>query len=215
MVRIGVIADSHVGEYLSELPAEVDELLAGCDRIIHAGDVSRGWVLDQLAAIAPVTAVQGDHDTFGDIDLPRVRVIEVEGARIGVVHGRRIYGLEVLVTLVTVLSGGRVRWDGGLARHLLRQTGPVDLMIHGHWHIPVDRTVNGTRIFCPGALCPLGSLAGGRSARPGVGGVVDRTVARFRRLHGPEAQVPAIGIVEVRDGEITARRLTIGDGLKR
>ncbi len=115
-MRVGVVTDTHVGEYLESLPAALVAALDSCDHIIHAGDISRAWVLDELRAIAPVTAVQGDHDTFGDIALPRSAVLTVEGVRIGVTHGRRWYPLEVAVTLATVLSNGLLRWNGGLDR---------------------------------------------------------------------------------------------------
>ena len=60
--RIGVVADSHVGECLASLPPEVGERLAGVDLILHAGDITDVSVLRHLGDIAPVVAVQGDHD---------------------------------------------------------------------------------------------------------------------------------------------------------
>ena len=71
MTRIGVVADSHVGEYLDALPAELFAALHGCDLVLHAGDISRPWVLDELARIAPVVAVRGDHDQLDGLELPR------------------------------------------------------------------------------------------------------------------------------------------------
>ena len=208
-MRVGVVTDTHVGEYLETLPTGVTAALAGCDHIIHAGDISRAWVLDQLRAIAPVSAVQGDHDTFGDIDLPRTQVMTFDGVRVGVTHGRRWYPLEVAVTLVTVLSNGHIRWTGRLDRSLLRRTGPVDILIFGHWHAPVTRHIGRTLIFCPGAVCPWGSMQNGRAARRGFGGVVDRTVRRFRVLQGVDAMRPAIGILDIVDGGVTAHRIVL------
>jgi len=208
-MRVGVVTDTHVGEYLETLPEVVTAALAGCDHIIHAGDISRAWVLDELRAIAPLTAVQGDHDTFGDIDLPRSAVVTLEGVRVGVTHGRRWYPLEVAVTLVTVLSNGRVRWDGRLDRSLLGRTGPVDILIFGHWHVPVMRRIGRTLVFCPGAVCPWGSMQNARAPRTGPGGIVDRTVHRFRALQGAEAMAPAVGIIEIDAGRVTATRVVL------
>ncbi len=208
-MRVGVVTDTHVGEYLESLPAALVAALDSCDHIIHAGDISRAWVLDELRAIAPVTAVQGDHDTFGDIALPRSAVLTVEGVRIGVTHGRRWYPLEVAVTLATVLSNGLLRWNGGLDRSLLRVTGPVDVLIFGHWHVPALRTKGRTLVFCPGAVCPWGSMQGGLTARRGLMGLVDRTVHRFRVLQGPSAMRPAVGILEISAGRATATRVML------
>ncbi len=37
--RIGVVADTHVGEWVAELPQAVLAALAGVDLILHAGDI--------------------------------------------------------------------------------------------------------------------------------------------------------------------------------
>ena len=62
-MRIGVVADTHIPDRTRELPAEIFDHLHGVDMILHAGDVSRQIVLDRLATIAPVIAVQGNRDT--------------------------------------------------------------------------------------------------------------------------------------------------------
>ncbi|HEY5255727.1 MAG TPA: metallophosphoesterase family protein, partial [Acidobacteriaceae bacterium] len=58
-MRIGVISDTH-----GLLRPEAVQALAGCDRILHAGDVGNDEILDALRTIAPLTAIRGnvDHD---------------------------------------------------------------------------------------------------------------------------------------------------------
>ncbi len=56
-MRVGLISDTH-----GLLRPEALAFLAGCDRIVHAGDVCDASVLETLAAIAPVTAVRGNND---------------------------------------------------------------------------------------------------------------------------------------------------------
>ena len=56
--KIGIISDTH-----GVLPAQVFELFAGVDRIIHAGDVGNEQILQQLKRLAPVYAVRGNMDT--------------------------------------------------------------------------------------------------------------------------------------------------------
>ena len=59
-MRIGVLSDTH-----GRLRPRVLELLAGCDRLLHAGDVGGPEILEALAKIAPVEAVRGNWDTQG------------------------------------------------------------------------------------------------------------------------------------------------------
>jgi hypothetical protein len=85
----------------------------------------------------------------------------------------------------------------------------VDAVVFGHWHERVTRQEGGTLLFSPGAVCPWGSLEGGRDPRPGVAGIADRLVRRYRRLLGPEAMRPRVGIVELGDGPIVARSVVL------
>jgi hypothetical protein len=61
--------------------------LAGCDPIIHAGDIGSPDVLARLGALAPVHAVRGnvDHGAWS-ANLPVTQRIEVNGFRIYVLH---------------------------------------------------------------------------------------------------------------------------------
>lgn len=204
MTRIGVVADSHVGEYLDALPQDVFTALAGCDLVLHAGDISRPWVLDQLAAIAPVVAVRGDHDRLGGLDLPASSVITVEGRRIGLIHGRRAFALDLAVIVAHVAARRKLRWRAGLHRSLVRRIGPVDCIVYGHWHEPVVERVGSTLVFSPGAVCPWGSLEGGRPPGTGLQGISDRWVRRYRQQLGPDAMRRSVGILEVTPEGVTA-----------
>src|SRR5256885_9778393 len=54
-VRIGVIADTH-----GLLRPEAIAALRGSDFIIHAGDIDEPVILENLSALAPVTAGRGN-----------------------------------------------------------------------------------------------------------------------------------------------------------
>jgi putative phosphoesterase len=56
-MRIGLISDTH-----GLLRPQAVAFLTGCDHIIHAGDVGTPEILEQLACVAPVTAVRGNND---------------------------------------------------------------------------------------------------------------------------------------------------------
>ena len=85
-MRIGVISDTH-----GLLRPEVFEVFREVDHILHGGDVGRSAVLDELEAIAPVTAVYGNTDGW-DLRsrLPAVSTVELDGFTIVVTHGDQL-----------------------------------------------------------------------------------------------------------------------------
>lgn len=201
-MRIGVVADSHVGEALAELPAAVFELLAGVDLLLHAGDVSDPATLRRLETIAPVLAVQGDHDREGGLILPRTRVVRVGGHRIGLVHGRRNRAIELAAAALTLIRGRLALL--GFHRALRRRFGRVDCIVHGHLHLPVNRTVNGVLYFSPGAVYnpELDPYHDG-------GGIRSRAYMRFRRNLAPAQRAPAVGLIEIDGDGLRARTLPL------
>lgn len=80
--RAGVISDTH-----GVLRLDVLEALQGVDVIIHAGDVGRPEVLEQLGEVAPVVAVKGnvDREEWG-LGLREKEVVELGDALIYVLH---------------------------------------------------------------------------------------------------------------------------------
>jgi len=80
MKTVGVIADTH-GLLRPEATAE----LIGCDALIHAGDVGKPEILDELAAIAPLTVIRGNVDGWAD-SLPDTEVLEIEGCALYILH---------------------------------------------------------------------------------------------------------------------------------
>jgi uncharacterized protein len=210
--RIGVVADSHVGEYLDTLPPATLEALEGCDLVLHAGDLSVPSVLEELEAVAPVVAVRGDHDRLGGLELPETVVVVAGGCRIGMTHGRRHLLIDSSVIAASVVAGRNLRYRAGLHAALARRTGPVDCLVYGHWHEPAIARRGSTLFFSPGAICPWGNLEGGAPPRPGAKGIGDRGVRRFRRQLGPEAMRPSVGILEVGSGGVVPRVVPIVTG---
>ncbi len=99
--RIGLISDTH-----NLVRPEALQYLAGCDAIIHAGDICNQAVLDALAQIAPVTAVRGNNDIDEPVaSLPTHVKLTVQQVTILVVHDiadvgddPRREGIDVVVT---------------------------------------------------------------------------------------------------------------------
>ncbi|MEN3203036.1 MAG: metallophosphoesterase family protein [Atribacterota bacterium] len=85
---VAVLSDTHIPERSRTLPEYLVPFLKGVDCILHAGDVTEWWVLEELSQFAPVHAVCGNMDIPGvRMRLPAKRVVELEGVRIGLLHG--------------------------------------------------------------------------------------------------------------------------------
>ncbi len=124
-IVIGVISDTH-----GLLRPEALAALRGSDHIIHAGDVGEPEILDQLAAIAPVTAIRGNIDkTAWARKLPETEVVELGGISIYVLHDL-------------------TRLD------LKPQAAGFKVVISGHSHIPKQETREGVLYFNPGSAGP-------------------------------------------------------------
>ena len=99
---IGVISDTH-----GLLRPEAVEALQGSELIIHAGDVGKPEILDELHKITPVTAIRGNVDT--DIWaqwLPHTRTLEIGGVRIYVIHNIDDFSIDAAVAgCAAVVSG--------------------------------------------------------------------------------------------------------------
>ena len=114
MPVIGVISDTH-----GLLRPEAVEALRGSIAIVHAGDVGDASILDELARIAPVTAVRGNVDR-GDLArrLPATATLTLHGVSIYVLHilddldlEPSTAGFQVVVTGHTHEAAVRTRRD--------------------------------------------------------------------------------------------------------
>ena len=100
------------------------------DHIIHAGDVGDPAILEQLAAIAPVTAIRGNIDKAERLcKLPETEVIELGGISIFVLHD--LAQLDVKP-----------------------EAAGFQVVIYGHSHVPKQETKNGVLYFNPGSAGP-------------------------------------------------------------
>ena len=131
---VGVISDTHMTGGRRKLPAACAEHLAGCDLIVHGGDVMTEEALAEVEAIgAPVEAVLGNVDSFElRRRLPPERAIALPGG----------------VTLGVVHDAGPSR--GRLARLRLRFPD-ADAVVFGHSHIPLHEAEGDFQIFNPGS----------------------------------------------------------------
>jgi putative phosphoesterase len=205
VIRIGVIADTHCPEFMAELPPSVYERLRGVDLIVHAGDIGGTQTLAQLAAIAPVEAVRGDHDP-GLRQLPRRRVLEVGGRRIGIVHGNRSRFIEEPVTLLATLTLGRFWPRLGIERWARGQFPDADVIIYGHTHAARADEVDGALVVNPGAVYQVTRSEARRRLEAGPTWFEWCWLQVIR--HRLDQPVRSVGIVEIGD-EVRARILRL------
>jgi putative phosphoesterase len=130
-MRIGLVADTH-----GRLDPALAVLFAGCDLIVHAGDVDTAPVLRGLGCIAPVRAARGNGDDgpFG-ASLPESLRLSLGGVHALVIHE------------------GRADAPSPALRRLLREA-PTDLVIHGHSHHPGSAWHGSTLFVNPGSAGP-------------------------------------------------------------
>jgi putative phosphoesterase len=125
VTTIGVISDTHGLLRPEALPA-----LRGSDYIIHAGDIGDPQILDELAAIAPVTAVRGnvDHGEWAQ-KIPNTNIL--------VVGEVAIYVLHILEEL-----------------DLKPEAAKFAAVVYGHSHVPKQEEKSGVLYFNPGSAGP-------------------------------------------------------------
>jgi uncharacterized protein len=102
MIRVGLISDTH-----NLLRPQALTFLDGCDQIIHAGDICEPRVLDELAALAPLTAVRGNNDKGAWADrLREIEVLQAGAIRICVIHDLAQLDLDLTAAAIRVVVSG-------------------------------------------------------------------------------------------------------------
>jgi putative phosphoesterase len=104
--------------------------LQGCTHILHAGDIGGEDVLQELSAIAPVTAVRGNNDKGAWAEAL---------SETALVH----FG-EVFVYLIHDIAQLDIEPEG---------TG-VGVVVSGHSHQPLIRSVDSVLYVNPGSAGP-------------------------------------------------------------
>lgn len=122
---IGVISDTH-----GLLRPEATFALAEAEHILHAGDVGDPTILQTLEKIAPVTAIRGNIDQFGECaNLPATEAVELGGRLFYLVHS--LADLDIQPTAAGVAA-----------------------VISGHSHKPLIEHRNGVMYLNPGSAGP-------------------------------------------------------------
>ena len=128
-----MLSDTPAPRHWKACPPAVARRLDGVDLILHAGDVCRAAVLEELAAFAPVRAVLGNNaePDVAAWGAPGALELDLDGLPTAMVH-----------------DAGPA---AGRPRRLRRRFPGAELVVFGHSHIPLDLTTDGVRIFNPGS----------------------------------------------------------------
>lgn len=123
-MKIGIISDTH-----GYLDPKVFDLFAGVGHILHGGDIGYPGLIQELEAIAPVTAVLGNND-FG-MDFHESEIVELGGRKFFVHH---------IVNPRSLSDSLRERFA---------RVKP-DVVVFGHTHQAFCETLGGKLFFNPG-----------------------------------------------------------------
>jgi uncharacterized protein len=106
----------------NSLPEKVVEAIRSADEIWHLGDVTSEAIIDRLAGLGPRLRVVRGN-CDENTDWPLEETVEIESMRFRLIH-----------IPPKVLPEG------------------VDVLLHGHTHVPRDEKLSGVRFLNPGTV---------------------------------------------------------------
>lgn len=125
VARVGLISDTH-----GLLRPAAMEALLGSELILHAGDVGKPEILDELRKIARVVAIRGNVDTASWCSaLRETELVETESATFYLIHNLNDLALK------PAAAG-------------------IDVVLFGHTHQPAQYEKDGVLYINPGSAGP-------------------------------------------------------------
>lgn len=149
MIHVGILSDTHLSSCTDFFRAQVQTAFAGCDIILHAGDLTDIAILDAFTG-KKVYAVHGNMCNMGSQQtLPNSKLIILGGYRIGLFHGA---------------------WG---PRHTVEERAwamfpQADCIVYGHTHHAVCHRVGTILFINPGSFQGTGSYGA-----PGTYAILD------------------------------------------
>jgi putative phosphoesterase len=144
---VGLISDTHVPSRARCIPQMVFKIFENVDFIVHAGDLVRLAVIDELEQLAPVLAVHGNMDgpeVSGA--LPKLNNLKISDWKIGVMHDpSTLFGM-------------------GKMREIAKQNG-FNVFVYGHTHHSSIKWEGKTLYINPGSPTNPASFV----SKPSVG----------------------------------------------
>lgn len=136
-MKIVVISDTHIPNKAKDLPKTVWDEFNTSGVCIHAGDwVSKSFYMRLVEKIE----VHGVHGNMDNLDLmemlPKKKIVDLYGVRIGITHG----------------CGAPASIIDYVNNVFKNERNTLDIIIFGHTHNPLNKTINGILYFNPGSL---------------------------------------------------------------
>ncbi len=148
MNTIGLISDTHLPDRWRTLPAAIFGIFANVDLILHAGDVGKLYVLDELSQIAPVVAVHGnDEEPETVAAMPYHQLIHAGGHRIFMSHFHFPDRQEELASRKIDAWHPKLQHRADMGKE-----HGADIVVFGHSHVPMTFTVDDVLLINPGAI---------------------------------------------------------------
>ncbi|MEN3274483.1 MAG: uncharacterized protein V7631_273 [Massilia sp.] len=107
-MRVGLISDTH-----GLLRPEALAFLAGCDHIVHGGDIGNAGILDRLAELAPLTTVRGNNDREAWARaIPHSARLDLGGVALYAIHDLKELDIDPVAAGIRVLVSGHSHRPG-------------------------------------------------------------------------------------------------------
>ena len=155
--RIGIISDTH-----GLLRPEVISILKTCDCILHAGDVDRPEILDQLRYLGSLYVVRGNNDRDWAEKLSVTLRFKIEGTEFFMTHNKKDVAWDLGTAQVVIFghshhyfekmidgrlwlnpgSCGRSRFGGEVTMALMEIDSGNEHIFDFEWFVPFYRTLN-------------------------------------------------------------------------
>lgn len=151
-MKIGLISDTHIPSMGKEPPPQVARAFEGVDLILHAGHIYTPSCIEWLERIAPVKATTSWLERTGEgaARISEIKVVEVEGHSIGLVHE-----LILLRLGDDVLPGAVERkFPPGESLPMALQNifgRTVDIVVFGYTHEAMVELHQGVLLVNPGS----------------------------------------------------------------
>ena len=133
MKLIGLISDTHIPARAKTIPNKVFKIFQDANLILHAGDLTRLSVLEELEQMAPVFAVHGNMDTRDVKEKsPVINSVDVYDWKIGMTHSLNYF------------------FRTNRFKDIIERRG-FDVFVSGHTHRPSVKYKDGMLLINPGS----------------------------------------------------------------
>jgi hypothetical protein len=150
LLTVGVVSDTHIPDRVDRIHPQIIPTFrnAHVDQILHAGDISIPSVLAELEQVAPVLAVRGNRDLIFDHSLPVLRLLDLAGVKVALMHGHGGWISYFKDKLVYYREGYHLE---RYIPKILNAAPGARVYIYGHTHFPENLWREGKLIFNPGS----------------------------------------------------------------